>query len=71
MDIDKIKEKLGKTKKLNSNNKSGYRGVHFHNKSKRFRAKIKINNIDVYIGQYKTAIEASEAYEKVKKELSL
>ena len=72
MNIEKIKElalKVG-SKKLNANNTTGYRGVTFHGKNKKYRATIRINGQKIWIGEFKTAEEASEAYEAVKLEIN-
>lgn len=47
-----------------SNNKSGYKGVSWQKKAKRFRAAICVNTVRMHIGQYKTAIEAAKAYDR-------
>ena len=43
---------------------SEYRGVCFHKKSQKWRADIKIDKKQKYIGIYKTEIEAARAYNK-------
>lgn len=45
------------------NNKSGYRGVSFHN-SGWFQAFLKVNKTRKYLGTFKTAEEAHEAYRR-------
>jgi hypothetical protein len=51
------------TKKLSSNNISGYRGASFSKSKKRWKAAIGVNNTTVKIGYYSTAIEAGIAYD--------
>ena len=55
----------GKTK----NNKSGFKGVSFHKPSKTYRAQIKINDKYKNLGHFKSAEEASQAYEAKAKEI--
>lgn len=50
------------TRRLYSNNTSGYRGVSFLKSIKRYRATIRVSNKRVYLGQYKKAIDAATAY---------
>lgn len=54
----------GRNKKLNSNNTSGYQGVYFHKKTKKWKAAISINAKSVHIGLFFTKEEAYEAYRK-------
>lgn len=44
--------------------KNNYKGVTFHKSSSKYMAQISINKKNVYIGMYKTEIEASNAYQK-------
>ena len=52
------------TQNVRSNNKSGFRGVHFCKRSNRYVAGIRINNKYTPLGYYKTALEAGKAYER-------
>lgn len=52
------------TKKLYSNNTSGYRGVSFDKRDKVFRTQIKINNKPIHLGWFNTALEGALAYDK-------
>jgi hypothetical protein len=52
-----------------ANNKSGFKGVAWHKKSKRFRATICVETKRMYIGMYRTAVEAAQAYDKKALEL--
>ena len=52
------------------NNSSGYKGVAFNKKEKKFRAKIRFNNKSYELGSFKTAREAALAYNKKAKELT-
>lgn len=51
------------------NNKWNYKGVSFCKRKNRFRALIKLNGKQIYIGVYKTPIEAALAYNAKAKEL--
>ena len=51
------------------NNKSGYKGVSFNTRLKKYVAQIQHNSIPIYIGVFHTAHEAHLAYEKKAKEL--
>lgn len=51
-------------KKLNKNNTSGIRGVHWRKKDKRWRAQIKINGKKVHLGDFKNKTDAALAYKK-------
>ncbi len=44
------------------NNKSGYKGVDFIKKRKKFRARITILNKEIHLGYFLTEIEAAKAY---------
>ena len=46
---------------ISKNNKTGYRGVYFNNKYKKFGAQIKINYKNKKLGYFDTAEEAYEA----------
>lgn len=52
-----------KTKK----NTSGYKGVSWHKRDKRWIASIKINGIGVHLGSYIDVIEAANTYDKAAK----
>ena len=56
-------------RKTPSNNRSGYIGVYHRPKYDKWQAKIDFNNKRVYLGCYKTAELASEAYKEAKKKL--
>jgi hypothetical protein len=49
-------------KKINSRNKSGYKGISFCNRSKRFVAEICLNGKRYYLGQFIDRKEAAKAY---------
>jgi len=55
--------------KIRSDNSTGFRGVSFNKKTKKYIARIMIDKKTITIGTYITALEASEAYNKVAKEL--
>lgn len=50
--------------KLRKNNKSGFRGVHYHKILKKYKASISFKEKDYHLGFYETAIEAARAYDK-------
>jgi hypothetical protein len=50
------------------NNKSGLKGVYFHEKNKKWEARINVNKKLKYLGCFLTKEEAYEAYCKVAKE---
>ena len=52
------------TRDLYKHNKSGYRGVYWHNRDTRWIAQIYINNKRVYLGSFHTALEAGKVYER-------
>ena len=49
---------------LSKHNTSGYKGVHFHKKTGKWRAVASVNNYPKHIGLFETALEASLAYTK-------
>ena len=53
----------GMNSKKQKNNTTGYTGVVFRKNRNRFVAQIYLDNERLYIGSYKTALEASQAYE--------
>lgn len=46
-----------------SNNSSGFKGVTWNKKSKKFQARIKFNNKLIYLGSFSDAIEAAKLYD--------
>lgn len=52
-----------------SNNKSGYKGVHFHKASGKWIAEIGLNGKHIYLGLYSTPQLAHEAYCKAAEQL--
>lgn len=46
-------------------NTSGYKGVSYHKREKRWRATISANRIKYHLGDFLTAIEAAKAYNEV------
>lgn len=55
--------------KLQSNNTSGYIGVYWNDKEKRWIARIGHNNKEIGLGQYKNILDAARAYDKKALEL--
>lgn len=51
------------TRRIRSNNTSGYRGVHFNKINKNWRTRIQIDKKFIHLGCFKTAIEAAKAYD--------
>lgn len=51
-----------RNRRISSDNTSGFKGVSWHKKSRRWRARININGSDKYLGYYKTPEEAHDAY---------
>ena len=51
------------------NNKSGFKGVCFYKPSNKYRARININGKKKHLGLFKSAEEASKAYETKAKEI--
>ena len=54
---------------LQSNNKSGYKGVNWDGNKSKWKARIKVNGKTVTIGRFHTAEEAARAYDKKALEL--
>jgi hypothetical protein len=54
---------------VRSDNKLGYKGVYFSKSNNRFIAQTTLDGKRVYIGQFKTAEEASNAYSEYTKDL--
>jgi len=57
------------TREPESMNKHGYRGVTYIKKDDRYAARIKINGIRYHLGNFKSAKEASEAYQEALKSI--
>jgi hypothetical protein len=54
-----------KNRKLNSNNKTGYKGVSYHRKLGKYRADIRAGyGKTIYLGVYESAEEAAAAYDR-------
>ena len=58
-----------RNKGVYKNNKSGYKGVHWFKRDKKWQAQIKHNNKSIHIGLYEDKEEAARAYDKKAKEL--
>jgi hypothetical protein len=56
------KKRLPKTRK---NNQTGFKGVYWHKKNKRYTAQITFRGKTTWLGSYKTAGEAARAYDYV------
>jgi hypothetical protein len=59
--------KANRTKQ--SNNTSGYKGVSWHKRANKFRAKIQFQKKPIHIGLFTSAEEAAAAYNTKAKEL--
>lgn len=51
-------------------NKSGFKGVSFHNRAGRYRAEIRVKGRTRHLGLFNTPQEASKAYEAAAKSLA-
>jgi hypothetical protein len=58
-------------KRIHSNNTSGYKGVSYYKKNKKYIAYITYQSKRVHIGYYETALEAAMAYNKYIKDNNL
>lgn len=56
-----------RNRKLNSDNKSGYKGVSKHRKTGKWQADIRLNNRTKYLGLFASAVEAALAYNSAAK----
>lgn len=52
------------TRRLQSNNKSGFRGVCFKKRANKWIAELRVNRKYVYIGSFTDLIDAAKAYDK-------
>ena len=52
------------TRLLRKTNTSGYRGAFLNKKTNSWKAQISVNNKMIYLGEFKTAIDAGYAYDK-------
>lgn len=62
-------QNLCNQRKPMSNNTTGYLGVSYSKKNRKFVAQIRINGRLKYLGSFSKAIEAHEAYLKVKRQV--
>ena len=51
-----------RNQRMQKNNKSGFRGVHFNKKSGKYVARISVNNKRKLLGYFQTAVEGAIAY---------
>ena len=56
-------------RKVNSNSTSGYRGVTWHEKTKKWRASIYFNKKHISLGLFKDKVDAAKAYDNKAVEL--
>ena len=52
------------TRLLQSNNKSGYRGVSWHKTNRRWVTTMKVNSKSVHLGSFSNPIDGAKAYDK-------
>lgn len=52
---------------MQTNNKTGFKGVHYDRSRCKFKADIGINGKSKFIGRFNTAIEAAKAYNEMAK----
>ena len=52
------------TRDIQSNNTSGYRGVYWNKKLSKWRVQITVDNKQIHLGLFQTALEAGKAYER-------
>ncbi len=52
-----------RNRKVQQNNTSGFKGVSFHRGAQKWRAQIKVDGKDRYLGVFSTAEAAAEAYD--------
>ena len=52
------------TRRVRTNNTSGFKGVSFNKKSQKFRTQIAVNSKKIFLGYFKDPIEAAKAYDK-------
>jgi hypothetical protein len=55
---------------LSKNNTSGFKGVSWNKRDKRYEAKIMLNSKTIHLGNFKTSEQAYEAYKKKAQELN-
>ena len=58
-----------KNRKINKNNTSGYKGVQWHKRDKKWRASIVVNKNKIHLGCFNCPKEAHDAYCRAAKEL--
>ena len=61
--------KNGQNRNLQKNSTTGYRGVSYHNNTKKWSARIGINNKRINLGYFDTPQDASQAYINAKNQI--
>ena len=56
-----------KNRKLNSNNKTGIKGVSYYKKYNKWRARINSDNKEFFLGYFSTLDESKRAYDEAEK----
>ena len=54
----------GMNQKCRKNTTSEYKGVYWHKQNKKWRTRININGKRIYLGSFKSEIQAAKAYDK-------
>lgn len=54
----------GQNRKLNANNKTGFKGVHRHGRARKWRAQIKVDGKTVQLGEFLDLASAAAAYDR-------
>jgi hypothetical protein len=52
---------------MNSNNKSGYKGVCWNKRSNKWRSGIRVDNKDIFLGSFFCLVKAAKAYDEAAK----
>lgn len=56
-------ENMRNRKIISTKNTSGYKGVSYHTANKKWRAKIKLNGIDIHLGYFDNPVDAAKKYD--------
>lgn len=58
-----------RNRRANANNKTGFKGVHFHKRKGKWQAYINVNGKRLHLGRFDTADEAASAYAQASADL--
>ena len=53
-----------RNQRIQTNNTSGYKGVSYNKRANKYKAQVKVNYKNIYLGIFPTAVEAAIAYNK-------